>query len=114
MGHQRYQRRSSSENNIQMANVDANAYSGQRNTNLTADHGTINKVNGNVHLQDNVVITSNDRGTQMTTDTLDWNRNEDQPFQHSMTRSRSSDRLKGCCHRPGPDSPPEFEKGADQ
>jgi LPS export ABC transporter protein LptC len=64
------------DNNIQITNVDANAY-GSQQANLTADHGTIDKTNGNVHLQDNVVITSKDRGTQMTTDTLDWNRNKD-------------------------------------
>ena len=65
-----------SDQNIQITNVDANFY-GSQQANLTADHGTINKTNGNVHLQDNVVITSKDRGTQMTTDTLDWNRNKD-------------------------------------
>ena len=65
-----------SDTNIQITNVDANFY-GSQQANLTADHGTINKTNGNVHLQDNVVITSKDRGTQMTTDTLDWNRNKD-------------------------------------
>ena len=65
-----------SDTNIQITKVDANFYGGQQ-ANLTADHGTINKTNGNVHLQDNVVITSKDRGTQMTTDTLDWNRNKD-------------------------------------
>ena len=65
-----------SDTNIQITNVDANAY-GSQQAKLTADHGTIDKTNGNVHLQDNVVITSKDRGTQMTTDTLDWNRNKD-------------------------------------
>ena len=65
-----------SDTNIQITNVDANFY-GNQQANLTADHGTIDKTNGNVHLQDNVVITSKDRGTQMTTDTLDWNRNKD-------------------------------------
>ena len=65
-----------SETNIQITNVDANFY-GKEQANLTADHGTINKVNGNVKLKDNVVVTSKDRGTQMTTDTLDWNRNKD-------------------------------------
>ena len=65
-----------SDTNIQITNVDANFY-GSQQTNLTADHGTIDKTNGNVHLQDNVVITSKDRGTQMTTDALDWNRNKD-------------------------------------
>jgi LPS export ABC transporter protein LptC len=65
-----------SDANIQITNVDANFY-GNQETNLTADHGTINKTNGNVHLQDNVVITSEDRGTQMTTNALDWDRNKD-------------------------------------
>jgi len=64
------------ENNIQITNVDANFY-GKQDANLTADHGTINKTNGNVHLQDNVVITSVDRGTKMTTNALDWDRNKD-------------------------------------
>jgi LPS export ABC transporter protein LptC len=65
-----------SDANIQITNVDANFY-GNQETNLTADHGTINKTNGNVHLQDNLVITSEDRGTQMTTNALDWDRNKD-------------------------------------
>jgi LPS export ABC transporter protein LptC len=65
-----------SDSNIQITNVDANFY-GKQQANLTADHGTINKTNGNVNLKDNVVITSKDRDTQMTTDTLDWNRNKD-------------------------------------
>jgi LPS export ABC transporter protein LptC len=65
-----------SDSKIQITNVDANFY-GKQNANLTADHGTINKTNGNVHLQDNVVITSVDRGTKMTTDALDWDRNKD-------------------------------------
>jgi LPS export ABC transporter protein LptC len=65
-----------SEQNIQITNVDANFY-GKEQANLTADHGTIDKSNGNVNLKDNVVITSKDRGTQMTTDTLDYNRNKD-------------------------------------
>jgi LPS export ABC transporter protein LptC len=65
-----------SDTNIQITNVDANFY-GKEQANLTADHGTINKTNGNVNLKDNVVVTSQDRGTQLTTDTLDWNRNKD-------------------------------------
>ena len=65
-----------SDSNIQITNVDANFY-GKQQANLTADHGTINKVNGNVNLKDNVVISSVDRGTQMTTDALDYNRNKD-------------------------------------
>jgi len=64
-----------SDTNIQITNVDANFY-GKDKTNLTSDHGTIDKTNGNVHLQDNVVVTG-DRGTKMTTDTLNWNRDKD-------------------------------------
>ena len=61
---------------IKINNVKANSY-GKQKTNLTARTGEINKVSGNVHLQDNVVITSVDRGTQLTTDSLDWNRTQD-------------------------------------
>jgi LPS export ABC transporter protein LptC len=64
------------DSNIQITNVDANFY-GNQQANLTADHGTIDKTDGNVNLKDNVVVTSKDRGTQMTTDTLNWNRNKD-------------------------------------
>jgi len=65
-----------SDANIQITNVDANFY-GKEQANLKADHGTLDKTNGNVNLRDNVVITSKDRGTQMTTDTLEYNRNKD-------------------------------------
>ena len=63
-----------SDDKIKITNVDANFY-GKENANLTSKTGTIDKVNGEVHLQDDVVITA-DRGTQMTTDSLDWNRNK--------------------------------------
>ncbi len=64
-----------SEDKIKVTNVDANFY-GKENANLTSKNGTINKTSGEVHLQDDVVITS-DRGTKMTTDSLDWDRNKD-------------------------------------
>ncbi len=60
---------------INVTDVDANFY-GKQKANLKADKGTIDKVNGQVNLKDNVVITS-ERGTKMTTDTLDWDRNKD-------------------------------------
>ena len=65
-----------SDKSIKINNVNANSY-GKQNTNLTAKTGTIDKVSGNVHLQEDVVITSKERGTQLTTDSLDWKRNED-------------------------------------
>lgn len=64
-----------SDDQIHVTKVDANFY-GKENANLKSDTGTINKTSGQVHLQDNVVITA-DRGTKMTTDTLDWDRNKD-------------------------------------
>ncbi len=64
-----------SDDKINITNVNANSLDKQK-VNLTSKTGTIDKVNGDVHLQDDVVITS-ERGTQMTTDSLDWNRNKD-------------------------------------
>ena len=64
-----------SDDKIKVSKVDANFY-GKENSNLKSDTGTINKVTNQIHLQDNVVITA-DRGTKMTTDTLDWDRNKD-------------------------------------
>jgi len=64
-----------SDDKIKITNVDADFY-GKENANLTSKTGTIDKVSGQVHLQDDVVITS-ERGTKMTTDSLDWNRNKD-------------------------------------
>ncbi len=64
-----------SEDKIKITNVDANFY-GKENGNLTSKNGVINKTSGQVHLQDDVVITA-DRGTTMKTDSLDWDRNKD-------------------------------------
>ncbi len=64
-----------SDEKIKITNVDANFY-GKENANLTSKNGTINKTSGEVHLQDDVVITA-DRGTKMTTDSIDWDRNKD-------------------------------------
>jgi LPS export ABC transporter protein LptC len=64
-----------SEEQIKITNVDANFY-GKENANLTSKKGTIDKVSGDVHLEKDVVITA-DRGTKMTTETLDWKRNQD-------------------------------------
>lgn len=61
---------------IDVTNVNANFYDPKQNANLTSKTGTIDKVNGNVHLQDDVVVTA-DRGTTMKTNSLDWKRNQD-------------------------------------
>ncbi len=65
-----------SDSQIKVTNVDANFYNPKENAKLTSKTGTIDKVNGDVHLQDDVVVTA-DRGTTMTTDSLDWSRNKD-------------------------------------
>src|SRR3989338_9426036 len=60
---------------IKISNVDAESY-GDEKVYLTAETGTIDQKSSTIHLEKDVVITS-ERGTQMTTDSLDWNRNED-------------------------------------
>ncbi len=60
---------------IKIMDVDAESY-GDEKVFLTAQTGTIDQVSGTIHLEKDVIITS-ERGTQMTTDSLDWNRNED-------------------------------------
>ncbi|MEW5895715.1 MAG: LPS export ABC transporter periplasmic protein LptC [Candidatus Omnitrophota bacterium] len=55
---------------IKILNVDANTY-GEQEVNLKADTGEVDKKSGNVHLQDNVVITTRE-GSQLKTDSLDW------------------------------------------
>ncbi len=65
-----------SDEKINVTNVNANFYDPKQNANLTSKMGTIDKINGDVHLQDDVVVTA-DRGTTMTTDSLDWKRNQD-------------------------------------
>ncbi len=65
-----------SDETIKVTNVNANLYDPKQNANLKSKSGVINKSNGDVHLQDDVVLTA-DRGTTMTTDSLDWSRNKD-------------------------------------
>lgn len=56
---------------IELTEVNANVYGEEDNMNLVADTGTYNRTEGKVHLEDNVVITS-ESGAKMMTDTLDW------------------------------------------
>ncbi len=60
---------------IKLTNIVANAY-GEEPANLTAEYGTLDKASGKMHLEKDVVITTKD-GAKLTTDTLDWERNED-------------------------------------
>lgn len=60
---------------IKISKVDANMY-GEQKANLKAQTGVIDQASGNIHLEKDVVITS-ERGTKMLTNSLDWNRSED-------------------------------------
>lgn len=60
---------------IKVSNVDANRY-GDEAVNLKADKGLIDKANGDVQLNDNVVITA-ESGTQLKTDSLTWEKSKD-------------------------------------
>ena len=60
---------------IILSNVDANTF-GEQKMNVTAKKGTVDQVSGKMHLEEDVVITSED-GKQLMTDSLDWNRVED-------------------------------------
>ena len=58
---------------VQLRNVEAASYGEENVVKLKADEGTYNKVNQEVHLEKNVVATTDDGGV-LTTDSLDWNK----------------------------------------
>lgn len=60
---------------VKLTNIVANAY-GEEQTNLTAKFGTLDKATGKMHLEQDVVITT-DTGATLTTDSLDWEREKD-------------------------------------
>jgi len=58
---------------IKLNDVVSNFYGEQDTVRLTADTGNFNRSEGNIHLQDDVVVTTSS-GARMTTDALDWDR----------------------------------------
>ena len=60
---------------VKMTNVIAHAYEKEK-MNVTAQYGTINKASGRMHLEKDVVITT-ETGARMTTESLDWERDKD-------------------------------------
>src|SRR3989338_7971593 len=58
---------------VKLQSVIGNLYGKEEDIKLTADSGDFNKKDGKVHLEKNVVITTN-TGTKLTTDSLDWDR----------------------------------------
>ncbi|HQP09932.1 MAG TPA: LPS export ABC transporter periplasmic protein LptC [Candidatus Omnitrophota bacterium] len=87
---------------IKLSNVDANTF-GDQKMNVTAKTGVVDQVSGKMHLQDDVVITSED-GKTLTTDSLYWNRNEDLVSTDddvTITDERMMATGKGMKARPG-------------
>ncbi len=60
---------------VKLTNIVANAY-GDEPANLTAKEGEMNRASGKMHLEKDVVITT-DQGSKLTTDSLDWERDKD-------------------------------------
>ena len=58
---------------VKLKDVAGNMYSKEEDVNLTAKRGDFNKVDGKVHLEKDVVITTS-KGAKLTTDSLDWDR----------------------------------------
>jgi LPS export ABC transporter protein LptC len=58
---------------VKLNEVVGNLYGKEENIKLTARKGDFNKVDGKVHLEDDVVITTSS-GARLTTDSLDWDR----------------------------------------
>ena len=58
---------------VKLKEIIGNLYGESENVKLTADKGDFDKVKANVHLEQNVVVTTSS-GASLTTDSLDWNR----------------------------------------
>lgn len=58
-------------NTVKLNDIVARVYGEEDNVRLTADGGVYDKQEGKVHLQDNVVMTT-DSGAKLLTDSLDW------------------------------------------
>jgi len=58
---------------VKLNDVVGNLYGKEEDVKLTARRGDFNKVDGKVHLEQDVVITTSS-GTKLTTDSLDWDR----------------------------------------
>jgi LPS export ABC transporter protein LptC len=58
---------------IKLKDIIGNLYGEKDNVRLVADRGDFNKADNNVHLQQNVVVTTSS-GAKLTTDSLDWDR----------------------------------------
>ena len=62
-------------NEIILSNVDANTF-GEQKMNVVARIGVVDQTSGKMHLEEDVVVTS-EEGQKLMTDSLDWDRNKD-------------------------------------
>ncbi len=62
-------------NDVKLTNVDADVY-GEQKMKVTAETGLVNQATGKMRLEKDVVIT-HETGTQVLTDSLNWDRNQD-------------------------------------
>jgi len=58
---------------IKLKDIIGNLYGEKEDIKLSADRGDFNKVDGKMHVEQNVVITTSS-GAKLTTDSLDWDR----------------------------------------
>jgi LPS export ABC transporter protein LptC len=58
---------------VKLKDVVGNLYGEKEDIHLTADKGDFDRVDGKIHLEENVVITTSS-GAKLTTDSLDWDR----------------------------------------
>lgn len=61
------------ENVVKLDNIKADSFGQQEQMQLTAKKGSLDKQSGNMHLEEDVVATTQS-GAKMTTDSLDWQR----------------------------------------
>jgi len=58
---------------VKLKDIISNLYGKDEDIKLTADKGDFDKLQGKIHLEDNVIITTS-TGSKLTTDSLDWDR----------------------------------------
>ncbi len=88
--------------NVNIVNVDANSY-GEDDMNVVARTGKVDKKSGNMRLEQDVVVTTED-GMQMMMDSLDWQKDKDlitTEDQVVIVRDNMTATGKGATARPG-------------
>lgn len=87
---------------IELTNVNANSY-GKQAMNVKADKGTVDQASGDMKLQKDVIITSEDGSTLMS-DSVNWNKNKDLVSSNDkvfIKNKRLSATGEGMTARPG-------------